>query len=127
MRAVPRGCARPPTGWGRRSSRSSDTVVLPAALSGVMASIILAMSRAIGETMVVVLAGGTGGRSFTLDPLESGPDDDRAIIVQIGQGRHAPGLDPVPVLFVVGLVLFLMTSRSTSSASGSSAAYREAY
>ena len=79
MRAVP---ARAPRGRrtasGARRITTSLRVVVPAAISGIVAALILAVSRAIGETMVVALAAGaTAGSLFTLDPLGPGSDPDR--------------------------------------------------
>ena len=64
---------------------------MPAAVSGIMAALILGISRAIGETMVVAIAaGGTGGSALTLDPLDRGPDDDR----RHHGARHGLGSGP---------------------------------
>ena len=82
-------------------------VVFPAALSGIMASIILAMSRAIGETMVVVLAAGTKPQ-LSLNPLES-VQTMTAFIVQIVQGETSQGSIQFLSLFAVAMVLFVMT------------------
>ena len=61
-------CARPPTGSGRRRKTTSLRVVFPAAVSGIVAALILGFSRAIGETMVVAIAaGGSGGSTFTTE------------------------------------------------------------
>ena len=77
MRAVPRGLREGAFAMGATKFEVVRKVVFPAALSGVMASIILAMSRAIGETMVVVLAGRDFNPQLSIDPRESRPDDDR--------------------------------------------------
>jgi phosphate transport system permease protein len=82
-------------------------VVFPAAISGIMASIILAMSRAIGETMAVVLTVGTKPQ-FTFDPTES-VQTMTAFIVQISIGETAQGSVEYRSLFAVGATLFLMT------------------
>ena len=82
-------------------------VVLPAALSGIMASIILAMSRAIGETMIVVLCVGTKPQ-FSFDPLES-VQTMTAFIVQITTGETAQGSIEYKSLFAVGATLFAIT------------------
>ena len=83
-------------------------VVLPAALSGVMAAIILAMSRAVGETMAVVaLAAGTNPQ-LTLDPRES-VQTMTTFIVQISLGDTPQDSIQFKSLFAVGAVLFAIT------------------
>ena len=72
-----------------------------------MASIILAMSRAIGETMAVLLAVGTKPQ-FTLDPTES-VQTMTAFIAQISLGETAHGSIEFKSLFAVGTTLFVMT------------------
>jgi phosphate transport system permease protein len=86
-------------------------VVIPAAVSGLVASFIVAVSRAIGETMVVfIAAGGTGGSLFTTDVFRSGQTMTAAMASQ------AAGTDQVrgaaltfQSLFFVGLLLFAIT------------------
>jgi phosphate transport system permease protein len=82
-------------------------IVLPAALSGVMASIILAASRSIGETMAVVLAVGTNPQ-LTLNPLES-VQTMTAFIVQISLGDTPADSIQFKALFAVALTLFGIT------------------
>ena len=68
--------ARVPTRSGATKTKVATRVVFPAALSGVVASIVLAASRAIGETMVVLLAAGNTP-NLTFNPVEPDPGDDR--------------------------------------------------
>jgi phosphate transport system permease protein len=82
-------------------------VVFPAAISGIMASIILAMSRAIGETMAVVLAVGTKPQ-FSFNPTES-IQTMTAFIAQIAVGETAQGSIEFKSLFAVGATLFGIT------------------
>ena len=88
---------------GARKVTTVVRVVIPAAVSGLVAALILAVSRAIGETMVVFIAAGAGGGSlFTLDPLEPGQTMTAAMAVA-GRGHRpgarAPALDlPEPLL-----------------------------
>ena len=82
-------------------------VVFPAALSGIMASIILAMSRAMGETMAVVLAVGMNPQ-LSIDPRQS-VETMTAFIVQISRGDTPQGSVQFESLFAVALVLFAMT------------------
>jgi phosphate transport system permease protein len=107
MRAVPRGLREGAYAMGATKFEVVRKVVFPAAISGIMASIILAMSRAVGETMAVVLAVGTRPQ-FTVNPLES-VQTMTAFIVQIVQGETSQGSIQFLSLFAVAMVLFLMT------------------
>lgn len=107
MRAVPRGLREGAFAMGATKFEVIRKVVVPAALSGIMASIILAMSRAIGETMIVVLCVGTKPQ-LSFDPLES-VQTMTAFIVQITTGETAQGSVEYTSLFAVGAVLFAMT------------------
>lgn len=107
MRAVPRGMREGAYAMGATRFETIRKVVVPAALSGIMASIILAMSRAIGETMAVLIAGGTKPQ-FTLDPTES-VQTMTGFIAQISIGETAQGSIEFKSLFAVGAALFLMT------------------
>jgi phosphate transport system permease protein len=107
MRAVPRGLREGAFARGATKFEVIRKVVFPAAISGIMASIILAMSRAIGETMAVVLVVGTKPQ-FTFDPTES-IQTMTAFIVQISIGETAQGSLEFKSLFAVGATLFVMT------------------
>jgi phosphate transport system permease protein len=116
LRAVPRSLREASYGMGAKKVTTSMRVVFPAAISGVVASLILAASRAIGETMVVALAaGGSGGSRYTSDPFESGQTITAAMIAvaqgtdQVaGGGGQSAGL-AYQSLFFLGLLLFLFT------------------
>ena len=82
-------------------------VVVPSALSGIIASFILAISRAVGETMVVVLAAGSSP-TLTLDPREA-IQTMTAFIVQVSFGDTPQGTPVFRSLFAVGLLLFAVT------------------
>ena len=82
-------------------------VVLPAASSGIVASVILALSRAIGETMIVAIAAGQQAR-FTLDPRVP-IETMTAYIVQISMGDTPTGTLEYRTIFAVGSVLFVLT------------------
>jgi phosphate transport system permease protein len=80
---------------------------MPAALSGIVASIILAISRAIGETMIVAIAGGSKAQVAS-DPLAPA-QAMTAYIVGVFSGDVVRGTTVYKSLFAVGLLLFLMT------------------
>ena len=111
MRSVPGALREAAYGMGARKITTTVRVVIPAAVSGLVAAFIVAISRAIGETMVVFLAAGaTGGSLFTSDPFEPGQTMTAAMAAQ------AAGTDAVrgaaltfQSLFFVGLMLFLIT------------------
>jgi phosphate transport system permease protein len=107
MGAVPRGLREGAYAMGATRFEVVRKVVLPAAISGIMASIILAMSRAIGETMAVVLAVGSQPQ-FSFNPLDS-VQTMTAFIVQISFGETSQGSIQFKSLFAVGAVLFAMT------------------
>ena len=107
MRAVPRGMREGAYAMGATKFEVVRKVVFPAAISGIMASIILAMSRAIGETMAVLLSVG-GKPQFTLDPTES-VQTMTAFIASISLGETAQGSIEFKSLFAVGATLFVMT------------------
>jgi phosphate transport system permease protein len=107
MRAVPRGMREGAYAMGATRFETVRKVVFPAALSGIMAAVILALSRAIGETMAVLIAGGTKPQ-FTLDPTES-VQTMTGFIAQISIGETAQGSIEFKSLFAVGATLFAMT------------------
>jgi phosphate transport system permease protein len=107
MRAVPRALREGAFAMGATRFEVVRGVVLPAALSGIMASLILAMSRAIGETMAVVLAAGTAP-NLTFDPTDS-VQTMTAFIVQISLGDVPQNSLQFNALFAVGMTLFVMT------------------
>jgi phosphate transport system permease protein len=107
LSAVPRGLREAAYGLGATKLEVSTRIVLPAGLSGVVASFILAISRAIGETMAVVLAAGRMP-SLTLNPLVS-VETMTAYIVAVMGGEASPGSPEYLSLFAVGLLLFAMT------------------
>jgi phosphate transport system permease protein len=111
MRAVPNPLREASAGLGARRMATTLRVVLPAAVSGLVAAFILAVSRAIGETMVVFIAAGAASvGQFTTSPLDSG------LTMTAAMASLATGTDQVQgvglayaSLFFVGIVLFLMT------------------
>jgi phosphate transport system permease protein len=111
LRSVPQALREASYGMGARKVTTTIRVVLPAAVSGLVAAIILAVSRAIGETMVVFIAGGAGGGTlFQTNPLEPG------LTMTAAMASQATGTDAVvgealtfQSLFFVGSVLFVIT------------------
>jgi phosphate transport system permease protein len=107
MHAVPSSLREGAYGLGGTKFEVSTRIVIPAALSGIVASFILAISRAVGETMAVVLAAGSTP-NLGLDPFESF-QTMTAFIVQVALGDAAAGTIEYQALFAVGITLFLMT------------------
>ncbi len=107
MSAVPRGMREGAYAMGATKFEVVRKVVFPAAISGIMASIILALSRAIGETMAVLLAAGADP-TLTLDPTES-VQTMTAFIAQISAGDTPQGSIQFKSLFAVGATLFALT------------------
>lgn len=107
LRAVPRSLREGAHALGATKFEVTGQVVVPAALSGILASFILAVSRAIGETMAVTLAAGSTPR-LTLNPLES-MQTMTAYIVQVSLGDTPRGTIAYQSLFAVGLLLFSIT------------------
>lgn len=107
MRAVPRSLREAAYGLGATKAEVSSRVVVPAALSGVLASFILALSRAVGETMATTIAAGATPR-MTLNPLES-VQTMTAFIVQVSFGDAPFGSVNSQSIYAVGTTLFLMT------------------
>ncbi len=107
LSSVPRGLREAAYGLGATKFEVSTRVVLPAALSGVLASFILAISRAVGETMAVVLAAGMRPQ-ITLNPLTS-IETMTTYIVQVVSGEASYGTPKYLSLFAVGLSLFAAT------------------
>jgi phosphate transport system permease protein len=107
MRAVPGALREGAYAMGATKMRVATRVVFPAALSGIVASIVLAISRAVGETMIVVLAAGSTP-NLTLNPLES-VQAMTAFIATTATGEIPQGTIEYDTIFAVGTVLFVMT------------------
>ena len=111
MRAVPDALRQASAGLGARRMSTSIRIVLPAAVSGIVAAFILAASRAIGETMIVYIAGGASDTAtFTSDPME-GSLTMTAAMASLAVGTdnvRGSGL-AVESLYFVGIVLFGFT------------------
>lgn len=111
MAAVPQSLREASSGLGARKLTTTVRVVLPAAVSGLIAAFIVAVSRALGETMVVFIAGGAADTAnFTANPFDGG------LTMTAAMASQATGTDQVrgsgltyTSLFFVGIVLFFIT------------------
>ena len=107
MSAVPQSLRQGSFALGANKMRTTLRVVFPAAISGIAASIILALSRAVGETMIVALAAGTRAQIVT-NPTMNG-QTMTGFIAQTATGESTPGTLTYNTLFAVGLLLFVIT------------------
>ena len=107
MRAVPRTLREGAYALGSTKLEVSTLVVVPAALSGIVSAFILAVSRAIGETMIVTIAAGQNP-TFTLNPFVP-IETMTAYIVQVSQGDAPAGSVEFKTIFAVALLLFVIT------------------
>jgi phosphate transport system permease protein len=107
MRGVPRGLREGSYALGATKMQTSLRVVVPAAFSGITAAFILAVSRAIGETMIVAIAAGQQPR-LTWDPTVP-VETMTAYIVQISMGDTPQGTLEYRTIFAVGMLLFVGT------------------
>lgn len=107
MRAVPRGLREGSYALGATRMQTALQVVVPAAFSGITAAFILAVSRAVGETMIVAIAAGQQPRltANPFVPLET----MTAYIVQVSLGDTPQGTLEYRTIFAVGMLLFVMT------------------
>jgi phosphate transport system permease protein len=129
MRAVPDSLRQASAGMGARRMTTTIRVVLPAAVSGLVAAMILAVSRAIGETMVVFIAGGAAATAqFTTNPLDSSLTMTAAMAsLATGSDRVAGAGLAVPSLYFVGIALFAVTLLLNVIGNGFVRRVRQAY
>jgi phosphate transport system permease protein len=125
LRAVPNVLREGAYGLGATKLEVSTRVVVPAALSGIIASFILALSRAIGETMAVTIAAGNLP-NLTLNPFES-MQTMTAYIVQASLGDTPQGTLAFRTLFAVAMTLFLITLTMNVVSQWILARFREEY
>jgi len=111
LRAVPAALREASYGMGAKKITTVTRVVLPAAVSGLVAAFLLAFSRAIGETMVVFIAGGAAGNQvFELNPFKPGLTMTAAMATQAqGTDRVVGEALTFQSLYFVGAVLFVLT------------------
>lgn len=125
FRAVPRSLREAGYALSATKLEVSTRIVFPAAMSGVVAAILLALARAVGETMAVTLAAGMTP-NLTLNPFVS-VQTLTAYMVQVSQGDTPAGTVEYQTIFAVGFTLFLITMAINLIATRVLSRYREAY
>jgi phosphate transport system permease protein len=125
MRGVPRGLREGSYALGATKMQTSLRVVVPAAFSGITAAFILAISRAIGETMIVAIAAGQQPR-LTADPKVP-IETMTTYIVQVSMGDTPQGTLEYRTIFAVGMLLFLGTFGLNLASAWLRERYREEY
>ena len=125
MQGVPRGLREGSYALGATKMQTSLRVVVPAAFSGITAAFILAMSRAVGETMIVAIAAGQQPR-LTLDPTVP-IETMTAYIVQVSMGDTPQGTLEYRTIFAVGMLLFMSTLVLNLASAWLRERYREEY
>jgi len=107
LRAIPTSLREASYGMGANRFQTAFKVMIPAASSGIIVSVILAISRALGETMIVAIAAGQEPK-LTLNPLES-VETITTYIIQVSMGDVPQDSLEYRTIFAAGLVLFLFT------------------
>jgi phosphate transport system permease protein len=125
MRSVPNGLREGSYALGATRMQTALTVVVPAAFSGITAAFILAVSRAVGETMIVAIAAGQQPRA-TIDPRVP-IETMTAYIVQVSLGDTPAGTLEYRTIFAVGMLLFLGTFTLNLMSTWVRDRYREVY
>jgi phosphate transport system permease protein len=125
LHAVPNGLREGALALGATRMQATLRVVVPAALSGISASFILAVSRAIGETMIVAIAAGQQPR-LTANPLVP-IETMTAYIVQVSQGDTPTGTLEYRTIFAVGMLLFVSTFLLNLASNALRRRFREEY
>jgi phosphate transport system permease protein len=125
MNAVPDSLREGSLALGSTRLETSLNVVFPAALSGITAALVLGVSRAIGETMIVAIASGSS-KNFTLDITQS-MQTMTGYIVEFTSGDAASGTVGYYSLYAVGLLLFIFTLTLNLVAQRIARKFKEAY
>ncbi len=107
MSAVPLALRQGSLAMGANRMQTTLRVVFPAALSGIAAAVVLGISRAVGETMIVATAAGNG-KNFSLNPFDAA-QTLTGFIATTARGENPVGSAEYDMLFAVGLLLFLIT------------------
>jgi phosphate transport system permease protein len=125
MSAVPQGLRQGAFALGASRMQVATKVVVPAALSGIVASFVLAISRAVGETMIVLIAAG-GTPNLTFNPAKA-VETMTAFVASAGIGDVATGTTAYKTIFAVGSTLFVATFIMNLVAIRLVRRYREVY
>ncbi|MEX2245440.1 MAG: phosphate ABC transporter permease subunit PstC [Dehalococcoidia bacterium] len=125
MANVPRDLREAAYGLGSTRFEVAVRVVVPAALSGIIAAVLLAIARVVGETMIVAIAAGSTP-NLTLSPLQS-IQTMTGFMLQVGLGDAARGSVEYNSLFAVGAMLFMMTLALNIGAQMLVSRFREVY
>jgi phosphate transport system permease protein len=125
LRSVPNGLREGAYALGATRMQAALRVVVPAAFSGISAAAVLAVSRAIGETMIVAIAAGQQPR-LTLDPRVP-VETMTAYIVQVSLGDTPTGTIEYRTIFAVGMLLFISTFALNLFSNWLRERYREEY
>jgi phosphate ABC transporter, permease protein PstC len=123
--AVPKSLREASYGMGATKFQTSFKVVVPAASSGIMVSVILGIARAVGETMIVAIAAGQQP-NMTLDPREA-VETITAYIVQVSLGDVQHGSIEHKTIFAAGITLFIFTFLLNNLSFWLKARYQEKY
>ena len=126
MRSVPRALREGAYALGASRLRVALRVVVPAAFSGIIAAFVLGASRAVGETMIVLLVAGAGSPTLNFNPFE-GIQTMTAYIASRATGEIAVGSIVYDTIFAVGALLFLITLTMNMIAIRFVARFREVY
>ena len=138
MSAVPDSLREAGYGLGATKFEVSTKIVIPASISGIFSSYILALSRAIGETMIVVVAGGSRARAFSPESLSAIPAEFQRTVMSSGQTMTSAMVQAVSSeltgasdgyysMFAIGLTLFAITFVMNLLSNRIAARYREEY
>lgn len=125
MSAVPQSLREGAFGLGASKLQVSTRIVVPAALSGIVAAIVLGVSRAIGETMIVLVAAGQVP-NLGIDPKQS-YETMTTFIAATGKGDIPTGSIGYKTIFAVGTALFLLTLLMNAIAIRFVRRYRQVY
>jgi len=125
LNAVPDSLRRASYGMGSTKFQTAFRVMVPAASSGIIVSVILALSRAIGETMIVAIAAGQMP-VFTLDPTVP-IETITAYIVQVSSGDVPQGTIAYKTIFAAGITLFVLTFMLNNISYWIKTRYRQKY
>jgi phosphate transport system permease protein len=126
LQSVPQSLREAAYGLGSTKFETTVKVVVPAAISGIVSAILLALARAVGETMVVALAAGSTA-TFTLDPRQPSQTMTGFIVETLNSESVVPGTLSYYSIYAVALVLFLLTMICTIVGEYIRKRYREVY